>query len=87
MKLSALANTVMRPRLKSSLHAILSNRLMLLSYVGGKTGTKHDFAVGYFPWDDGDVLVLSSINSRRSATQTTSNCSSSAAGSLPNQPQ
>ena len=32
---------------------------MLLSYVGGKTGNAYTFALGYFPWDDGDVLVSS----------------------------
>src|SRR3954468_395562 len=61
-KVFALANAVMRPLLKSPLHALLSSRLMLLSYVGGKTGRKYVFAVGYFPWDNGDVLMLSSAN-------------------------
>ena len=62
VKFFARANTIMRPLLKSPLHALLSSRLMLLSYVGGKTGRKYVFAVGYFPWDDGDVLMLSSAN-------------------------
>ena len=35
---------------------------MLLSYTGGKTGKPYAFAIGYFPWDDGDVLVSSSAN-------------------------
>ena len=35
---------------------------MLLSYTGGKTGNQYSFAVGYFPWDGGDVLVSSSAN-------------------------
>ena len=62
VKLFGRANTVLRPLLTSPLHALLSSRLMLLSYVGGKTGSKYVFAVGYFPWDDGDVLMLSSAN-------------------------
>ena len=35
---------------------------MLLSYTGGKTGKQYSFTVGYFPWDDGDVIVSSSAN-------------------------
>lgn len=62
VKLAARANAIMRPLLTSPLHALLSSRLMLLSYVGGKTGSKYVFAIGYFPWDNGDVLALSSAN-------------------------
>jgi hypothetical protein len=64
----ARANSVMRPLLKSPLHALLSRRLMLLSYVGGKTGRKYSFAIGYFPWDNGDVLALSSAHWPKSIT-------------------
>ena len=35
---------------------------MLLDYTGGKTGKQYSFAVGYFPWDDGDVIVSSTAN-------------------------
>jgi hypothetical protein len=31
-------------------------------YTGGKTGKRYTFAVGYFPWDSGDVLVSSSAS-------------------------
>lgn len=58
----ARANAVVRPLLKSPLHWLLSGRLMLLSYIGGKTGNEYTFVVGYFPWDDGDVLVSSTAN-------------------------
>jgi hypothetical protein len=61
-KLFARANAIMRPLLKSPLHGLLSSRLMLLSYVGGKTGSKYTFAIGYFPWGNRDVLVLSSAS-------------------------
>lgn len=58
----AKANKVVRPLLKSPMHALVSSRLMLLSYVGGKTGNTYTFAIGYFPWDNGDVLVSSTAN-------------------------
>ncbi len=35
---------------------------MLLRYVGGKSGKRYSFAIGYFPWDDGDVIVSSTAN-------------------------
>jgi hypothetical protein len=56
----ARANAVVRPLLQSPLHAVVSGRLMLLNYTGGKTGKSYSFAIGYFPWDDGDVIVSSS---------------------------
>jgi len=58
----ARANAVVRPLLQSPLHRLVSGRLMLLSYTGGKTANKYSFTVGYFPWDDGDVIVSSSAN-------------------------
>ena len=61
-KIFARANSVVRPVLLSPLHPILSSRLMLLSYKGGKTGKQYSFVVGYFPWDDGDVIVSSTAN-------------------------
>jgi len=61
-KLFARANVVVRPLLQSPLHPLVSGRLMLLSYTGGKTGKHYSFAIGYFPWDDGDVIVTSSAN-------------------------
>jgi hypothetical protein len=61
-KVFTAANAVLKPLLRSPLHRIVSGRLMLLSYTGGKTGNQYAFAIGYFPWDDGDVLVSSSAN-------------------------
>jgi hypothetical protein len=61
-KIFSAANTVIRPLLKSPLHSALSGRLMLLKYTGRKTGTRYEFPVGYFAWDDGDVLIFSSAN-------------------------
>ncbi|MGE2818157.1 hypothetical protein ACQI5H_23895 [Mycobacterium heidelbergense] len=59
-KFFARANAIVRPLLKSPLHPIVSGRLMLLNYTGGKTGKQYSFAIGYFPWDDGDVIATSS---------------------------
>jgi F420H(2)-dependent quinone reductase len=52
-------NPVVRALLRSPLHRLLSNRLMLLSYHGRRTGRRYTIPVGYFPWDDG-VLAFSS---------------------------
>ena len=43
----ARANAVVRPLLQSPLHSVVSGRLMLLDYTGGKTGKQYSFAVGY----------------------------------------
>jgi hypothetical protein len=61
-KVFSAANTVIRPLLRSPLHTVLSGRLMLLEYTGPKTGNRYSLPVGYFRWDDGDVLVFSSAN-------------------------
>jgi hypothetical protein len=53
------ANVLVRPLLQSRLHPVLSRRLMLLSYTGGNTGHRYTFPVGYFPWDDREVLTFS----------------------------
>lgn len=53
------ANVVVRPLLGSRLHPVLSGRLMLLSYTGGKTGHRYTFPVGYFRWGDREVLTFS----------------------------
>lgn len=58
----ARANAVVRPILLSPLHPILSSRLMLLRYEGGNTGKQYSFTIGYFPWDDGDVIASSTAN-------------------------
>jgi hypothetical protein len=35
---------------------------MLLRYEGGKTGKQYSFAIGYFAWDDDDVIASSTAN-------------------------
>lgn len=54
------ANKVVRPLLASRLHKPLSNRLMLLTYHGRKTGREYTVPIGYFDWDPGTVLAMSS---------------------------
>lgn len=56
------ANAVVLPIIKSPVHSLVSGRLMLLEYTGGKSGRRYGFAVGYFPWDDGDVITSSTAN-------------------------
>ncbi len=49
---------MVRTLLRSPLHGLLSNRLMLLSYHGWRTERRDTIPVGYFPWNDG-VLAFS----------------------------
>jgi hypothetical protein len=78
------ANTVVRPLLRSRLHGVLSGRLMLLDYTGGKTGRRYSFPVGYFSWDGGDVLAFSTGRwPGHIAEGRQTGCSSGAAGTTP----
>jgi hypothetical protein len=61
-KLFAVAGTVVRPILRSPLHGLLSNQLMVLEYTGGRSGKHYSFPIGYFTWDDNEVLAFSSRN-------------------------
>jgi F420H(2)-dependent quinone reductase len=54
------ANTLIRPLLSSPLHRVLSGRLMLLTYTGRKSGRQFTVPIGYFDWDPGTVLSMSS---------------------------
>jgi hypothetical protein len=53
------ANRLIGPLLRSPLHPVLSSRLMLLEYTGRRSGRRISVPVGWFPWDDGDVLAMS----------------------------
>jgi hypothetical protein len=57
------ANKVIRPLLASPLHNILSGRLMLLTYSGRKSGKQFTIPIGYFHWNDGEILSMSSLRS------------------------
>lgn len=56
----ALAGYVVRPILRSPLHALLSHQVMVLTYTGGRSGRRYSFPIGYFSWDDHEVLAFSS---------------------------
>jgi len=55
-ELLSVANTVIRPLLRSPLHPLLSGQLMLLGYTGGRSGRRYSFPIGYFSWGDREVL-------------------------------
>lgn len=56
----AVANVVTRPLLCSRLHPLLSGQLMVLSYTGPRSERRYSFPIGYFDWNDGEVLAFSS---------------------------
>ncbi|MEV8548043.1 hypothetical protein [Streptomyces sp. NPDC051572] len=60
VRLFRAANTFVRPLLGSRFHRVLSGRLMLLTYNGHRTGREFTVPVGYFDWDPGTVLAMSS---------------------------
>ncbi|MEO3843529.1 hypothetical protein [Streptomyces sp. B22F1] len=60
MKFLRAANKVVRPLLASRFHKPLSERLMLLTYKGHRTGREFTVPIGYFDWDPGTVLAMSS---------------------------
>ncbi|WP_454852692.1 nitroreductase/quinone reductase family protein [Promicromonospora soli] len=53
-------NRLIRPLLASPLHGILSSRLMLLTYIGRKSGRRITIPIGYFDWEPGTVMAMSS---------------------------
>ncbi|HVV30456.1 MAG TPA: hypothetical protein VHC41_06220 [Mycobacteriales bacterium] len=59
-KLFTAAGTVVRPLLRSPLHRAVSGQLMLLRYTGGRSGRSYSFPIGYFSWDDAEVVSFSS---------------------------
>ncbi len=55
-----LMNPVMRRLLRSRLHRPMSGQLMLLEYTGRLSGRTYVIPIGYFAWDGGSVLSVSS---------------------------
>lgn len=55
-------NAIVRPILMSRFHSILSSKLMVLRYTGSKSGREYSFPIGYFAWEDNQVLSISSAN-------------------------
>lgn len=60
VKLFRPVNKLVRPLLGSPLHRMLSGRLLLLTYVGRKSGRRITIPIGYFDWEPDTVLALSS---------------------------
>ncbi|MGH7857010.1 MAG: hypothetical protein ACREQY_06720, partial [Candidatus Binatia bacterium] len=46
--------------LRSRRHRLISDRMMLLSYVGSRTGRTYTFPIGWFSWGENAVLSFSS---------------------------
>ncbi len=53
-------NPFMKMLLRSPLHGLLSGTLMLMTYTGPKTGKQHTIPIGYFAWDQGELMAYSS---------------------------
>jgi hypothetical protein len=54
------ASHIVRPLLESALHPLLSRQLMDLTYTGAASGRRYSFPIGYFSWDDGEVVSFTS---------------------------
>lgn len=54
-----LSNTFMSMLLRSPLHGIFSNGMMVLTYKGKKTGRQISLPIGYYPQPDGSLLSTS----------------------------
>ncbi len=52
-------NPLMRALLRSPLHGLLSGMLMLLSYIGRKSGKSYTIPIGYFVWDNDELMAFS----------------------------
>jgi hypothetical protein len=55
-----IANPVVSALLRSPLHGLMSKMLMLLSYKGRKSGKVLSHPIGYFKWDDNEVMAFTS---------------------------
>ena len=50
-------NVVSRALLRSPLHGVMSNKLLLLTFTGRKTGRAYTTPVSYFVADDGSLII------------------------------
>ena len=57
--MAKLSNTFMSMLLRSPLHGILSNGMMVLTYKGRKTGRQISVPIGYYRQPDGSLLTTS----------------------------
>jgi hypothetical protein len=53
-------NPLIRALLRSPLHSLLSEMLMLLSYTGRKSGRAYTIPIGYFVWGTDELMAFSS---------------------------
>ncbi len=53
-------NPIMKGLLRSPLHRLLSGTLMLVTYMGSKTGKQYTIPIGYFAWGQGELMSFSS---------------------------
>ena len=53
-------NPVMKGLLRSPLHRLLDGTLVLLTYTGRKTGRQYTIPIGYFAWEEGELMSFSS---------------------------
>ena len=58
MRLIRLANPLVRAVLRSRLHALLSHRLLLLGYRGGRSGRSYEIPLRYAELSDGHLVVV-----------------------------
>ena len=55
-----LVNPFIKALLRSPLHRLLSGSLMLLTYQGRKSGQWYTNPIGYFAWDNDEVVAFTS---------------------------
>jgi hypothetical protein len=54
-----LMNPVLKVVLRTALHRPVSGFLMLITYNGCRTGREYTIPIGYFRWDDGELISTS----------------------------
>jgi hypothetical protein len=55
-----IANPIVSALLRSPLHGLLSNMLMLITYRGRKSGKAFTHPIGYFAWDKDELMAFTS---------------------------
>lgn len=55
-----IANPIVSALLRSPLHGVMSNMLMLITYRGRKSGKLFTHPIGYFEWDKDELMAFTS---------------------------
>ena len=55
-----IANPIVSTLLRSPLHGVMSNKLMLITYRGRKSGKAITHPIGYFQWDKDELMAFTS---------------------------